>query len=94
MKTRTDVHDFTNIPNVGPATIRYLNILGISKPFELIGQNPYSMYKELCNITGKNFDPCLADVFISAVKFMEGAPPQKWWRYTEERKNTLSKKRS
>ncbi len=94
MKTRTDVHDLTNIPNVGPTTIRYLNILGISKPFELIGQNPYSMYKELCNITGKNFDPCLADVFISAVKFMEGASPQKWWHYTEERKNTLSKERS
>ncbi|OEU50556.1 MAG: mitomycin resistance protein [Desulfobacterales bacterium C00003060] len=94
MKTRTDVHDFINIPNVGPATIRYLNIIGISKPFELIGRNPYSMYKELCNITGKNIDPCLMDVFISAVRFMEGAPPQKWWHYTEEREITLSKESS
>jgi len=34
----------------------------------------------------KNFVPCLADVFISAVKFMEGAPHQRWWHYTEERK--------
>jgi hypothetical protein len=58
---------------------------------KLIGQNPYSMYRELCKITDKKFDPCLADVFISAVKFMEGAPPQKWWHYTEERKATLSK---
>ncbi len=91
MKPRIDIHSLANIPNVGPATIRNLNLLGITKPFELIGQNPYSMYKELCDITGKNFDPCLADVFISAVKFMEGAPAQKWWYYTEERKNTLSK---
>ena len=78
MKNRTDINDFNSIPNVGPATIRYLSILGIKKPFELIGQNPYSMYKELNEITGKHFDPCLADVFISAVKFTEGATPPKW----------------
>ena len=94
MKNRTDITEFDKIPNVGPATIRYLNMLGISRPFELIGQNPYSMYGELCKITGTKFDPCVADVFISAVKFMEGAPPHKWWHYTEERKATLLKKRS
>jgi len=94
METRTNINDFNKIPNVGPATVRHLNILGINKPFELIGQNPYSMFKELCKIVGENLDPCLADVFISAVKFMEGAPPQKWWHYTEERKKTLSKERS
>jgi hypothetical protein len=93
MKARININDFKHIPNVGPATIKYLNILGINKPFELIGQNPYSMYRELCQITGKRFDPCLADVFISAVKFMEGAPPQKWWYYTKERKITLSNER-
>jgi len=94
MKNRTDINNLNKIPNVGPATIRYLNMLGINKPFELIGQNPYAMYKELCKTTGKKFDPCLADVFISAVKFMEGAPTRNWWHYTEERKATLSKKRS
>ncbi|MDL1968807.1 MAG: helix-hairpin-helix domain-containing protein [Deltaproteobacteria bacterium] len=51
------------------------------------------MYRELCKIAGKKFNSCLADVFISAVKFMEDAPPQKWWHYTEERKATLSKER-
>ena len=93
IKNRTDITEFDKIPNVGPATIQYLNMLGINRPFELIGQNPYSMYGELCKIGGKKFDPCLADVFISAVKFMEGAPPHKWWHYTEERKATLSKKK-
>ncbi|MBC8179797.1 hypothetical protein H8E88_01620 [candidate division KSB1 bacterium] len=48
--------------------------------------------KNLCKITGKQFDPCLVDVFISAVKFMEGEPPKKWWDYTKERKAILSKK--
>jgi len=93
MENRTDINDFKFIPNVGPATIRYLNILGIKQPFELIGQDPYSMFRELCQVTGKQFDPCLADVFVSAVKFMEGGPPKKWWYYTEERKRTLSENR-
>ena len=92
MKPRTDINDLIHIPNVGPATIRCLNMLGVSKPFELIGQDPYSMFKKLCTITGKNVDPCLADVFISAVKFMEGAPPQKWSYYTEERRKHFQKK--
>ena len=93
MGNRTDINELKKIPNVGPATINYLSMLGINKPAELIGKNPYLMYKELCKFTGKNLDPCLADVFIAAVKYMEGGPPKKWWAYTEERKTVLSKKR-
>ena len=29
------------------------------------------------------------DVFISAVRFMEGAPARAWWHYTKERKRVL-----
>ncbi len=90
MKNRTDINNLNDIPNIGPATIKYLNIIGINRPLELIGQNPYSMFRELCKVSGKQFDPCLADVFISAVKYMEGEPAQKWWYYTHERKRTLN----
>jgi hypothetical protein len=92
MKPRTDIYDLKNIPNVGPATIQYLNTLGIRKPTQLTGRDPYSLFEKLRRMTGKNFDPCLADVFISAVKFMEGAPPHKWWHYTEERKKHYQNK--
>jgi len=94
MGKRTDIKDFKKIPNVGPATIKYFYILGINEPFELIGQNPYTMFEELCKITGKQFDPCLADIFISVVKFMEGGPPKKWWDYTKERKTVMSTKKN
>lgn len=86
---RTNVKNLKEIPNVGPATIKYLNIIGINTPFELLGQNPYSMFQELCSVTGKQFDPCLADVFISSVRYMEGEPAKSWWEYTEERKKNL-----
>jgi hypothetical protein len=92
MKPGTGNHDLKHIPNAGPATIRFFNKLRIHKPTQLVGRDPYSMFKKLRRATGKNFDPCLADVFISAVKFMEGAPPQKWWYYTEERHKHHQKK--
>jgi len=91
MKPRRDIVSLSEIPNVGPATIRYLNLVGINTPFELIGQDPISLYTELCSVTDKQFDPCLADVFISAVKFMEGEPARDWWYYTELRKKILQK---
>ena len=91
MKSRIKIENLKEIPNVGSATIRYLNILGINTPFELIGQNPYSMYADLCAIVGKKFDLCLADTFIAAVRYMEGSPPRKWWFYTDERKKYYQK---
>lgn len=92
MQPRTDIDKLQEIPNVGLATVKYLNLLGIRKPADLIGQNPYSLYRELCKKTCKEIDPCLADVFISAVKFMEGEDAKKWWHYTEERKLNLRRK--
>ncbi len=89
MKPRNNIHSLRDIPNIGPATITYLEILDIHEPMTLIGQDPYKMYSELCTITGKRFDPCLLDVFISAVRYMEGAPRKNWWYYSAERKKTM-----
>ena len=94
MKSRRYIQELKEIPNVGPATIKYLNLVGIKTPFELVGQNPYSLYEELCQKSAKHFDPCLLDVFISAVHYMEGAPEKMWWEYTEERKKTQQQMQS
>jgi len=75
-----------DIPNVGPAMESRLVVLGVTAPVDLIGKNPYRMYSELCRITGKRQDPCVIDVFISAVRYMEGGPARKWWEFTAERK--------
>jgi hypothetical protein len=45
-------------------------------------------------ITGKRQDPCVLDVFIATVRFIEGAPARPWWHYTAERKATLLQKKS
>jgi hypothetical protein len=38
------------------------------------------MYDDLCRITAQRHDPCLLDTFISAVRYMEGAPKKPWWK--------------
>ena len=78
------------IPNVGPAIAEDLRLVGVSHPQDLIGRDPYQMYEELCFKTGERHDPCVIDVFISAVRFMEGEPKRPWWAYTSERKLRLS----
>ena len=87
---RTEIKKLQDIPNIGRAIEKDLALLGISKPVELIGRDPYQMYRDLCKITCRRQDLCVIDVFISAVRYMEGAPARKWWEYTSERKQKLA----
>jgi len=87
---RKGIKCFQDIPNVGAVIESNFFILGLKEPGQLIGKDPYKMYSNLCKITGKKHDPCVIDVFISAVKYMEGGEPKKWWEFTAERKRKLS----
>lgn len=79
-----------DIPNVGPAVAGDLRQLGINSPGELPGRDPYSLYDDLCRITGQRHDTCLLDTFIAAVRYMEGGPQKPWWKYTAERKREMA----
>ena len=94
IKTREDVATLTDIPNVGPAIARDLRRLGIEEPEQLRGRDPFQLYDRLCSLTGRRHDPCVIDVFISVVRFIEGAPARPWWEYTPERKAILLDKKS
>lgn len=84
---RINIKDFQAIPNVGKVTAKEFLRLGLNKPMDLVGQNPYQLFDELCVLSQQQLDPCLLDVFISAVNFMEGGAPRKWWEFTQERKS-------
>jgi hypothetical protein len=77
------------LPNVGPAVAADFRLLGVTRPQDLIGRDPYALYDELCRATGQRHDPCVLDTFIAAVKFMGGEPARPWWEYTAERKRAL-----
>ena len=91
---RSEIISFQDIPNVGKAIEKHFILIGLNKPTELIEKDPYQMYKDLCDITQQRQDPCVLDVFISAVDYMQGGTPKKWWEFTRERKEKLSDKQS
>lgn len=76
----------TDIPNIGASIAEDLRGIGIGEPRHLIGRDPYELYRRLNRLTGVTHDPCVADTFIAAVRFMEGGPPRPWWDFTAERK--------
>jgi hypothetical protein len=78
------------IPNIGASLAQDLRSIGIKWPDDLIGRDPHSLYQALCDRTRSRQDPCVLDTFISAVRFMEGAPARPWWHYTPERKKTFA----
>jgi hypothetical protein len=82
----SQVRTFTDIPNIGKAMAGDFPMIGIARPEEIAGQDPYDMYERLCSATNTRQDPCVLDVFIAVVRFMEGGPVLPWWHYTEERK--------
>lgn len=90
---RHAMKDLEDLPNVGPATARDLRLLGITRPEQLVGRDPLALYNALCRKTGMRQDPCVLDVMLSVVRFMEGAPAKPWWAYTGERKRLLTKTR-
>jgi len=87
--SRESLERLTEIPNIGKAMERDLHLLSINRPADLIGRDPYLLYEMLCEVTQVRHDPCVLDVFISAVRYMEGGPPKKWWEFTDERKRRL-----
>jgi hypothetical protein len=88
-----EARQLADIPNIGPAMVEDFRNLGIERPGQLAAKDPYALYERLCAVTGVRHDPCVIDTFISAVRFMEGAPPQPWWHCTPERKRHLATSR-
>jgi len=74
------------LPNIGKAMARDLNLVGIKHPCELIGSDAFDLYEKLCSISRERHDPCVIDVFMSVIHFMEGGEALPWWSFTAKRK--------
>ncbi len=90
---RNMLEKLTDLPNIGKSMAGDLESLGISEPVQLVGRSPLEMYERLCEQCDCRLDPCVLDVFMSVVRFMEGEDPRPWWEYTAERKLMLAKLR-
>jgi hypothetical protein len=84
-----DCRELEQIPNIGRAVAEDLRLIGIRKPQDLSGRDPFALYDSLCRKTGVRHDPCVLDTFMAAVDFADGGPPTPWWKFTAERKQAL-----
>ncbi len=89
---RKTITNFQQIINIGPSISDDLQRLGLSKPIQLANKDPWKLYTQISRIDNQVHDPCVLDCFMSAVDFMDGRPPKKWWKYTPERKRTYGDK--
>ena len=83
---RQRLHRFTDLPNIGPAGAADFQRIGYQTPRALTGADPPGLYHALCLATGTRQDPCVLDVFLSVIDFLDGAPARPWWEYTAQRK--------
>ena len=76
--------------SVGPATIRDLKLLGITRVEQLAGKDARKLYERLGRLMGKRCDPCVLDVLSAAIAQAEdpGLPEEKrrWWYWSRVRK--------
>ena len=86
---RDTVSRLDELPNIGKAMAGDLLLVGIDHPKKLIGKEPFELYEALCATSGKRHDPCVIDVFMSVIHFMEGGDPLPWWSFTDERKKHI-----
>ena len=86
---RETISRLVELPNIGKVMADNLQLIGIDHPKKLVGKDPFELYKALCTETGKSHDPCVIDVFMSVIHFMEGGDPFPWWSFTDERKKHI-----
>lgn len=89
---REKVSKLTDLPNIGKTVAADLKSIGITEPSQLAGQDPYDLYVQFCEAFGEIQDPCMLDVLMSIIDFMDGGEPRVWWDFTAERKRRYSSK--
>jgi hypothetical protein len=87
---RKTVARLVDLPNIGKVIAEHLRLIGIDHPKQLIGKEPFQLYEKLCTTSGRRYDPCVIDVFMSVIDFMEGGAPLPWWSFTDERKKHIA----
>lgn len=75
-----------DLKNVGKATLRDLNILGIHSVDELLNCDATQLLEQLEKQTGRRHDPCMWDVFAAIIHEAKTGEPTSWWVWTPQRK--------
>jgi hypothetical protein len=85
-KTFLNIQVLEDLPNIGKSISGDLRRIGIIKPEDLRNKDAFVLYNALCDLKRKKQDPCVLDVFMSAISFVNTGKALPWWHFTEERK--------
>jgi hypothetical protein len=72
--------------NVGEATLKDFQLLGINTKTELADADADELYWRLQILTEQKHDPCVWDIFSAAINEAKTGEKQRWWVWTKVRK--------
>jgi nucleotidyltransferase/DNA polymerase involved in DNA repair len=88
---KKETRKLEDLYSVGPATVRDLKHLGITRVEQLAGKDARDLYERLGRLSGKRYDPCVLDVFSAAIAQARDPrlPEEKrrWWYWSRIRKS-------
>jgi len=88
---KKETRNLSDLYSVGPATVRDLKALGITRVEQLVGQDARKLYDRLGRLSGKRCDPCMMDVLSAAIAQAQdpNLPKEKrtWWYWSQIRKS-------
>lgn len=76
-----------DLKNVGKATLRDLQVIGIDSVEKLADCDPTELFQLLEKTTGERHDPCVWDVFAAIIHEAKTGEPTVWWDWTPVRKS-------
>jgi predicted RecB family nuclease len=90
MKSRKPKSELFTLKNVGPATYKDLQLLGITTIEALAKADPDQLYRKLEKITCNHHDPCMWDIFAAIIHQAKTGKGYPWWKWTPIRKKKQS----
>jgi len=85
-KARNMKHELLKLKNVGKATYKDLELLGITSIIQLSQAEPDDLFGRLEILTGHAQDPCVWDVFAAIIHEAKTGEKTPWWDWTKIRK--------
>jgi nucleotidyltransferase/DNA polymerase involved in DNA repair len=86
-----ETRQLRDLYSVGPATVRDLKTLGITRVEQLAGKDARRLYDRLGKLSGKRCDPCVMDVLSAAIAQAQDPKlpkeKRKWWYWSRDRKS-------
>lgn len=86
LKKTTPKNELFSLMNVGPATYKDLEILGIDSIQKLSKEDPDELYTRFQKLTGQRHDPYAWDVLAAIIHETKTGEKTPWWQWTAIRK--------